>query len=68
MSEVDLEKLDREYPCDKRGGHAVLKHCNCKDENGNDKVDKTRIQCLLRDKALPEMNCTICVYQRNKFG
>lgn len=66
--EVDLEKLNREYPCDKRGGYGVLKHCNCKDDDGKDKIDKTRIMCLMRDKVLLPMSCKVCLYQKQKFG
>ena len=66
--EVDLEALQREYPCDKRGGYAILSKCNCKDDEGNDRIDKTRIKCLMRDKNLLPMSCKVCLYQRQKFG
>ena len=60
--EVDLQDLQNKYPCNKRGGYAKKDKCKCKD---NDKVIKTRIKCLLKDKNIHPFECSICVYQKN---
>lgn len=58
MAEVDLEKLNDTYPCNKRTGYGM--GCKCK----NNGVDTQLIYCEYYRGNVREAQCKNCRYQK----
>lgn len=56
--EVDLEKLNEEYPCDRRTGHG--KGCACT----NNGIDTRLIRCTYYNGNVRIHQCHACRYQK----
>ena len=59
-----LEKLNMDYPCDKRKGYAGTKCANCKGKNKNtEPTTGGKIMCELHNYPVPPYECEECPYQ-----
>lgn len=56
---IDLVKLNKQYPCDKRGGYG--RGCQCGDPDG---VDRNLIRCNHQMRNMRLRGCQSCRYQK----
>jgi hypothetical protein len=56
-----LEKLNKDYPCDKRKGYGSSGCGSCK--KNNDNVNTKKIDCGLYNHSVMHYDCEECSYQ-----
>ena len=62
LPDVDIDALNRNFPCDKRRGYA--KACDCRAQQDPDGLDRKLVNCDFYRKNVKGAQCKSCYYQR----
>lgn len=63
---MSLEKVNQQYPCNKREGYAH--QCNCMTDPHANGLNPNLFWCLLNNRNVATCDCRDCNYRENKFG